>query len=131
MKYILLIVTLLLSTVANADERYWTELEGTWHPSGQILSTMQMHLESHMKSQGKVLKASLKKWDTYRFQYQGQEGKGRKFVSINAACHLSRPKGEKLSKEIASVSDAGSCFFQLKYDPIADKFFDVIINNEK
>ena len=81
-----------------------------------------------MKSQEKVFGISLQKWDTYRFQYQGQEDKGRKFVYINAFCHLDTDIN--LSKAFVFVHDGGSCFFQLKYDPVADKFFGAFINGE-
>ena len=83
-----------------------------------------------MRSQEKVFGSSLKKWNTYRFQYQGQEEKGRKFVYINAFCHLYNPKGVNLSKAFVFVHDGGGCFFQLKYDPIADKFYEAVINGE-
>ncbi len=83
-----------------------------------------------MKSQEKVFGRSLKKWNTYRLQYQGQEEQGRKFVYINAFCSLHNPKGVNLSKDFVLVHDGGGCFFQLKYDLIANKFFDVFINGE-
>ncbi len=83
-----------------------------------------------MKTQEKIFDRSLKKWNTYRFQYQGQEEKGRKFIYINAFCDLHNPKGRNLSKNFVLVHDGGGCFFQLKYDPIADKFFNAFINGE-
>jgi len=83
-----------------------------------------------MKSQEKVFGRALKKWNTYRFQYQGQEEKGRKFIYINAFCNLYNPKGVNLEHSFVLVDDGGSCFFDLKYDPAADTFFDAFINGE-
>jgi hypothetical protein len=131
LKYLLLIIPLLLLSLANAEERSWTKVEGgTWHPSDQILSKIKMHLEPYMKTQEKVFGRSLKKWNAYRFQYQGQEEKGRKFVYINAFCDLHNPKDRNLNKDIVLVKDGGSCFFQLKYDPISNKFYEAYVNGE-
>jgi hypothetical protein len=116
---------------ANAEESSWTRVDGgTWRPSDLILSKIQMNLEPYMKSQEKVFGRSLNKWNTYRFQYQGQEEKGRKFIYINAFCSLHNLKDRNLSKDFVIVLDGGGCFFQLKYDPLTDKFFDVFINGE-
>lgn len=130
-KYLVFIIPVLLLRLANAEENSWTKVDGgTWNPSDKILSTIKIHLEPYMKSQEKVFGRSLKKWNTYRLQYQGQEEQGRKFVYINAFCSLHNPKGVNLSKDFVLVHDGGGCFFQLKYDLIANKFFDVFINGE-
>lgn len=81
-----------------------------------------------MKSQESVFRTSLKKWDTYRFQYQGQENNGRRFVYINAFCDFG--KNTNLSSGFIFVFDGGSCYFQVKYDPIVDTYFDTSINGE-
>jgi hypothetical protein len=131
LKYLLLLISLLSISLANADESSWSLVQGgTWTPSDQILSKIKTHLEPYMKSQEKVFGRSLKKWNTYRFQYQGQEEKGNKFVYINAFCNIHGPKGINVRKDFVFVHDGGGCFFQLKYDPIADKFFDAFINGE-
>lgn len=128
-KYLFFITPVLLLSLANAEEDSWTKVDGgTWNPSGKILSTIKIHLEPYMKSQEKVFGSSLQKWDNYRFQYQGQEDKGRKFIYINAFCYFH--KGINLSKTFVFVLDGGGCFFQLKYDPVADKFFGAFINGE-
>lgn len=131
LKYLLLLIPLLSISLANAEESSWTLVEGgTWTPSDQILSKIKIHLGPYMKSQEKVFGRSLKKWSIYRFQYQGQEEQGHKFVYINAFCNLYDHKGIKLSEHFVLVHDGGGCFFQLKYDPVADKFFDAFINGE-
>jgi len=40
------------------------------------------------------------------------------------------PKGVNLKNDFVIVLDGGSCFFQLKYDPTMDKFYDAFINGE-
>ncbi len=130
-KYLLFIIPLLMLGLANAEESSWTRVDGgTWRPSDQILSKIKMHLEPYMKTQEKIFGRSLKKWNTYRFQYQGQEENGHKFVYINAFCHLYDDKHVNLSKKIVLIKDGGGCYFQVKYDPIADKFFDAFVNGE-
>lgn len=122
---------LLSLSIAIAEESSWTRVEGgIWRPADHILSKIKMSLEPYMRSREKRFGRPLKKWRTYRFQYQGQEEKGRKFVFINAFCDLHDLHGINLSKNFVLVHDGGGCFFQLKYDPIEDEFFDAFINGE-
>jgi hypothetical protein len=126
--YLVLILSL-IACIVLAAESTWTRIEGgSWQPSDQIMSKIKANLETHMKSKESVFRTSLKKWDTYRFQYQGQEKNNRRFVYINAFCDFDKDKN--LSKVFIFVLDGGSCYFQVKYDPIADIFFDISINGE-
>ncbi len=130
-KYLLFMILLLMIGLANAEENSWTRVNGgTWRPSEQILSKIKMNLEPYMKSQEKVFARSLEKWNTYHFQYQGQEENSRKIVYINAFCNLYSPNGLNLTNNSVIVDDGRGCFFQLKYDPIKDIYFDAFINGE-
>lgn len=130
-RVIFLLLILLFCGVAYAEENMWIRVEGGfWQPSDKVLSKIKIHLEPYMRAQEKVFGRSIKKWDTYHFQYQGQEENGRKYVYINAFCDLHHLKGVKLNKGMVFVHDGGGCFFHLKYDPIADKFYEAIINGE-
>ncbi len=127
--FLTFIISVIVCTVVYAEASKWIRVEGgSWQPSGKLISKIKRNLESHMKAQEKILGRSLKKWTTYHFQYQGQEEKGRKFVYINAFCDYDR--GKNLSKAFVFVLDGGGCFFQLKYDPVSDKFFETFINGE-
>jgi hypothetical protein len=130
-KYLMFILTIPLCSIAYTGESTWIRIEGgSWHPSDQILSTVKKKLEPYLRTQEKVFGRALRKWNTYRFQYQGQEENGHRFVYINAFCNLHNPKGVNLNKDFVIVHDGGACFFQLKYDPTMDKFYDAFINGE-
>ena len=125
--YLAIILALLTCTI-QAAESSWTRVEGgSWQPSDHIISKIKSTLRAHMKSQESVFRTSLKKWDTYRFQYQGQEKNGRRFVYINALCNSDI---NNLSNAFVFVFDGGSCYFQVKYDPMANVYFDTYINGE-
>jgi hypothetical protein len=122
---------MLIYSIAYAEERTWIRVEGgSWQPSDQIISKVKMNLEPYMRSQGRSFGRSLKKWSVYRFQYQGQQENGQKFLYINAFCGLDYTHGLNLSRDFVLVHDGGSCFFRLKYNPDTDKFYDAFINGE-
>jgi hypothetical protein len=115
-------------TSVNAADR-WIKVDGgKWEPNPVMLSDLQAQIEPYVKSQAKAHGREVKRWGDYTFQYQGQEERGRKFIFINALC-VQRDR-ERLDKEIIIIFDGGSCFFNLKYDPVRKLFFDLMINGE-
>jgi hypothetical protein len=64
----------------------------------------------------------------YTFQYQAQVEQGRRYVLVNALCPT-QPHW-KLEERIVSVTDGGSCFFHLKFDPRERRDYDPVINGE-
>jgi hypothetical protein len=122
-------LSMLIFESAHAEESTWIRVQGgVWQPSDKSISRIKVNLETHMIAQAKLMGRPLNAWSTYRFQYQGQEEKGLKFIYINAFCYFDR--NTNLSKTFVFVFDGGSCFFQVKYDPLADKFFDTFINGD-
>jgi len=115
-------------TSANADERWIKVAGGNWDPSPKMLADLKAQIESYVKTQAKAQGRQLKKWQDYIFQYQGQEEKGRKFIFINALCV--QGDRQRLDKEIVIIFDGGSCYFNVKYDPLRNAFFDLFINGE-
>ena len=93
-----------------------------------MLTDLKAQIESYVKSQAKTQGRELKRWRDYTFQYQGREEKGRNYIFINALC--APTDQERLDKEIIVILDGGSCFFNLKYDPLRKAFFDLFINGE-
>lgn len=115
---------------ANADlQNLWIEVEGGgWIPSTETISRINQQIEPFVTAQANARGRKLREWATYTFQYQGREERGRKFVFVNAFCVNNVPW--PLNKRMISVSDGGSCFFNVKYDPEKNEFFDLLVNNE-
>jgi hypothetical protein len=124
-----LALCLAVITTAGAAERWIKVANGKWDPNPKMLSDFKTKIETYVKSQAKAQGRELKNWKDYKFQYQGQEEKGKKYIFINALCDQGIKKRD-LSKEIIRVFDGGSCFFSLKYDPERNEFFDLFINGE-
>jgi hypothetical protein len=127
-KVLCLILFLALFSYAEAADR-WVKVRGaSWDPSPAMLADLKAQIEHYVRSQAKAQGRELKNWQDYTFQYQGQEETGRKFIFINALC--AQRDWQRLDKEIIIVFDGGSCFFNVKYDPLKKAFFDLIINGE-
>jgi len=94
----------------------------------RMLADLKVQIESYVRSQAKAQGRELKNWQDYTFQYQGQEEKGGRFIFINALCV--QGDRQRLDKEIVIIFDGGSCFFNVKYDPLRKGFFDLFINGE-
>jgi len=123
-----LVLCFAVVTSVNAAECWIKVAGGKWDPSPKMLADLKAQIESYVRSQARAQGRELKNWQDYTFQYQGQEEKGRKFIFINALCD--RSDRERLDKEIIVIFDGGSCFFNLKYDPLRKGFFDLFINGE-
>jgi len=123
-----LVLSLAVITSTNAAERWIKVAGGKWDPSPKMLADLEAQIESYVRSQAKAQGRELKKWQDYTFQYQGQEEKGRKFIFINAVCDQRDRQG--LDKKIVIIFDGGSCYFNVKYDPLHKVFFDLLINGE-
>jgi len=93
-----------------------------------MLTDLKAQIESYVKSQAKAQGKELKRWQDYTFQYQARKEKGRKYIFINALC--ASTDQQRLDKQIIVILDGGSCFFNLKYDPLWKAFFDLFINGE-
>jgi hypothetical protein len=125
---IVIIVCLGLAIGLEAADKWVKVNGGSWEPSPKMLVDLKAQIESYVKSQVKAQGRELKRWEDYTFQYQGREEKGRKFIFINALCIQS--DSPRLDKEIIVILDGGSCFFNLKFDPDRNEFFELFINGE-
>ncbi len=81
-----------------------------------------------MSVQAKAEGRPVREWATYTFQYQGQEERGRKFVFVNAFCI--NDEMWLLKKRMVPVTDGGTCFFNVKYDPEKNRFFELLVHRE-
>ncbi len=127
LKTLISLLCLALGTGALASDK-WIRVHGAWDPGPEILDQFKSKIETYVSAQAKAQGRELKNWSAYTFQYQGQEENGRKYIFINAFCvHM---KHHSPDKEIIVVMDGGSCFFNLKYNPLNKEFFDLFINGE-
>jgi hypothetical protein len=109
-------------------ENVWVRVKGTWEPGEQILGQLRAELEAFVTAAAQARGRKLRDWTRYTFQYQPQEHQGHRYVLVNALCHT-QPQW-KLEERIVSVTDGGSCFFHLKFDPQQRRYYDLVINNE-
>ena len=120
---------LLVSAGVGAAEQWIKVAGGKWEPTPKMLLDLKTKIKAYVGGQAKADKRELQNWQTYIFQYQGHEEKGKKYIFINALCHQDI-KNRDLSKEIIQVFDGGTCYFSLKYDPKRKTFFDLLINGD-
>lgn len=130
LRTILASLVLVYAVVANAEaEQAWIRVDGgSWTPGTETISRIKSEIEPFVRSKVLAEGRKLRHWDTYIFQYQGQEENGRKYVFVNALCI--KDKRWQLNKQMILVLDGGTCFFNLRYDPDKNQFFNLIINGE-
>jgi hypothetical protein len=127
---VLIFFILCLALFANVKAaETWVKVSGgKWAPSPEILTDVRSQIESYVRGHAKAQGRELKRWQDYTFQYQAREEKGRKYIFVNALCGST--DRHTLDKQIIVILDGGSCFFNLKYDPLRKTFFDLFINTE-
>lgn len=127
-----ILAVLMLSVAVGAGakpEDGWVKVEGgSWAPTAETIERIKEQIEPFVRTQAKVEGRNLREWRSYTFQYQGQEKRGRKFVFLNAFCVNDGRRN--LTKQMVFVLDGGVCFFNVKYDPNNNQFFELLINGE-
>jgi len=117
-----------IATSVDADERWIKVAGGKWDPSPKMLVDLKAQIKSYVCKQAKAQGRELRKWQDYTFQLLASEENGRRYILINALCK--KFDRQRLSKEIIYVMDGGSCYFNVKYDPLKKTFFDLYINGK-
>ena len=92
-----------------------------------MIKDMKKGIEAKVKQHAQAHGIKLKSWHSYVFQYQGQNINDNKYIFINALCDKGSIKRD-LSNKIIHYFDGGSCYFNLKYDPVRKDYFDIVIN---
>lgn len=67
--------------------------------------------------------------DQYKFQYAVLDT-NKRTIFINAVCKAFWPRVSNWEEQLVVVKDGGSCYFQIKYDPSTEQFFEFFINGE-
>jgi len=104
----------------------WLTLPGgSWRPSAQDVAEASAQLEPYVARQARLAGEALPSWNTYRFQYRGQELNGRKVIFVNAFC--SAPS-DLVVTEVVEAYDGGPCYFRAYWDPIEKIYLSVSFN---
>ena len=110
-------------------KQVWIEVEGgAWTPDTRTMAGIKAGIEAFARVQAQANGRELKAWTDYTFQYQGRQSGDGKSVFINAFC--TDGGNRDLDKDMVVVMDGGSCFFNLKYDPNTERFYDIIIHGD-
>ncbi|HEY5851927.1 MAG TPA: hypothetical protein VIT62_14325 [Lysobacter sp.] len=114
------------ATVAVDD---WHDVPGgSWTPGLPDIEAAKAQIEPYVRRQAQLSHQTLPPWDSYTFQYQGQDFQGRKIIYVNAFCndHFVNPAGTGM----VVVFDGGPCFFQAFWDPLNKIFLTVLFNGQ-
>lgn len=105
--------------------------ESTWTPTAADVAKLEAGLTTFLQgAENPWLRTDPPIWDRvpqYHRQYLGIVQDGEEIIYANFFC---RAYGEEWQTEYVFVMDGGDCFFQLKYNPQIDEFFDLVVNGE-
>jgi len=98
---------------------------GSWQPNATEVAEARSQLESYVARKAWLAREALPSWDSYTFQYQGQELHGKKVILVNAFCSAPPPDA---TEQLVRAFDGGPCFFQAYWDPIDKIYVGVAFN---
>lgn len=84
-----------------------------------------MQLAPYVARQAALAKETLPNWDSYTFQYQGQEIRGKRVILVNAFCGAPPPHA---TTQFVVAFDGGPCYFKAYWDPIDKIYIGVAFN---
>jgi hypothetical protein len=125
---LLALLAIFIGSDSFAGNGRWVKVAGAWEPAPILVRDLEAELKPVIDKAAEVEGRKLRNWEDYVFQYQAQETKGRRYIFVNALCHVYPTRD--LSKELVLVRDGGSCYFHAKYDPERRQYYDVVINGE-
>ena len=99
--------------------------DGSWQPDATKIDEAKAALRPYVTQQASLAGKTLPKWDSYTFQFQGQEIGGKKVIFVNAFC--GRVPSHATTR-IVMVFDGGPCYFRAYWDPTDKIYTDVIFN---
>ncbi|MBU8976388.1 hypothetical protein JI752_009585 [Lysobacter sp. MMG2] len=114
-----------LAALAIAIGSWLTLSGGSWRPSAQDVAEARAQLEPYVARQARLEGEALPPWNTYRFQYRGQELNGKKVIFVNAFC--SAPP-DLVVTEVVEAYDGGPCYFRAYWDPAEKIYLSVLFN---
>jgi hypothetical protein len=119
----------LITAATYADDAAWFKVHGgSWEPDSAAISRIQSDLQPAVARLAGSHFNDFRHWWKYKFQYQGQRTETGLHVLINALCDAYEDRD--LTAQFVVVNDGGPCFFEVKYDPKAQRFYDLVINGD-
>jgi hypothetical protein len=117
----------------------WTKTKKRFTPTKNEIDSAEMMLKEHLKDMiidtGGIMAAQNlellhRNMDEFRRQYFGYTLEGHRILYINAFCGQEKQLNQLWLSEFLRVFDGGSCFWQIKFDLITGKLFELWVNGE-
>ncbi len=125
----MLVVAYVTAAIANADSATWFQVRGgAWTPSPEVAAQIQAELKPAVAELAGDKFKRFQPWQSYKFQFQGQQINSDRFVFISALCTIDDSRD--LTDDFVVVLDGGSCFFEVKYDPKSQRFYDLNVHGD-
>jgi hypothetical protein len=105
-------------------------ISGYWMPSQADVISLETGLYNYLESVSNLFPQgppTEERLSEYRRQYLGIIEEGRHVIYANYFCDVANQDWEN---QFIMVQDGGSCFFQLKFEVGASRYYDLQINGE-
>jgi len=118
-----------IAAACHAQVTSWHEVRGgAWRPSSSDVLRLQDEIEPAIAKLAGSKFGRFRPWQEYQFQFQGQQSDSGPFVSISALCSVN--DSQDLTERFVVVLDGGTCFFEVKYDPKSQRFYDLLVHGD-
>jgi len=118
-----------IAVASFAQNSAWFEVRGgDWHPSPEVTLRLQTELEPAIAKLAGNKFERFRPWHEYKFQFQGRRKDSQQYVFISALCNAYEMRD--LTEKFVVVFDGGSCFYEVKYDPKSQRFYDLLVHGE-
>jgi len=125
----MLVLSCTIAAASHAQNPAWFQVRGgDWNPDPEVTSRLQTELEPAVAKLAGDKFERFRPWHEYKFQFQGQRKDSEQFVYISALCSIDDSRD--LTEHFVVVLDGGTCFFEVKYDPESQRFYDLGIHGE-
>jgi hypothetical protein len=126
---IALLVGCTIAAATGAGSPAWFLVRGgDWEPDPTITVQLQSGLQPAVATLAGNTFKRFRPWQEYKFQYQGQQSNSSRYVFISATCHSD--ESWDLTERFVLVLDGGPCYFEIKYDPTLQRFYDLLVHGD-
>ena len=125
----MLVIGCTIAAACHAQDPAWFKVRGgAWDPDPEVISRLQAELEPAISKLAGDKFKRFRPWHEYKFQFQGQRNDSGQYILIGALC--SAMDSRDLTEGFVVVLDGGTCFFEVKYDPKSQRFYDLTVHGE-
>ncbi|MFN8454164.1 MAG: hypothetical protein U0401_05730 [Anaerolineae bacterium] len=111
-----------------AAQRIDNRAEGYWTPSRADVLQLEARLGAYLaQAAPSDYPGPLLKLAEYQRQYVGLRLKGQQVILANFFCEVHQMEWQS---DFVFVADGGPCFFEVKYNPQTENFFDLSIHGQ-